>query len=128
MPIKRLISRHDDAEFPRFIAQDVSGMPIDLTGSTVTYTAQETDGTAFLVLVGPAAYEDQVLFPGQGYYPWRTGETGANQPRLDALPRGEFVEYEEQWQVVYPGGRKETFPSRPQDKVVVRITADLDNV
>ena len=123
----RLIARHDTADLPRFRALDTDGTPLSLAGATVTYTLRERAGTAYLVLHGAATVANQETNPGEAYYRWGDGETGTDSAALVALAYGAYKDYVEEWEVHFADGTIETFPKRPQDRVIVRILADLDN-
>jgi hypothetical protein len=108
-------------------ALDQDGMPIDLTGATVRYTLRERTGTGFLVTRGAATLVNQTTYPGEAYYPWQAGETGTGSAALVALAFGESLDYVEEWEITYPSGLIESLPTRSEDRVIVRILADLDN-
>jgi hypothetical protein len=84
-----------------------------LTGSTITYTLFLPDGT-LKINRGAAEVADQSVYLGEGYYPWEIVDVDT------------AVKYREEWEVVYPDGRKSTFPKKAKWYVVME--PDADNV
>lgn len=110
----RFIKRHDTAVQPRMRALDEKGVAIDLTGATATYSLALLSTGVLKVNRGSAVLADQLLHPGEIYYMF----TGPNVNTAGL--------YQEEWEIVYPGGFKETFPTK-KDVWLVDIQADIDN-
>ena len=109
----RILKRHDTAVMPRAKFLDEDGAAVDLTGATVVYTLREWVSKRVKILRQTATVRDQVLYLGEVYYPWMP---------TDVNTAGD---YEEEWEITYSGGSKESFPVGTRQKV--RIEADYDN-
>lgn len=110
----RIIKRHDTAVQPRAKLLDEDGTPLDLTGVTVHYTLRARLTKQVKVLRGTAYVRDQVRYPGEVYYLFAAGD-------VDTAGL-----YDEEWEVDWGSGNKETFPLGTRQRV--RIEEDYDNV
>lgn len=110
----RVIKRHDTAVQPRVKLLDEAGTAINLTGATVTYTLRNTSSGVLKINGGATTLANQGTNPGEVYYQFAAGD-------VDMIGT-----YEEQWQVTYSGGAKETFPVGAVQ--YVKIEEDYDNV
>jgi hypothetical protein len=109
----RVIKRHDTAQQPQVRLLDETGAEITLTGATVTYTLTNIETGVVKVNRGTAVLRDQGTNTGEVYYQLVSGD-------VDTVGL-----YQEEWEVVYSGGARETFPVGAVQ--VVRIEADADN-
>lgn len=89
---------------------DGAGIPVDLTGSTVTFSMRSLDNAA-LVINGDAVFVDATA--GLVAYQWADGDTDFAGAYI-----GEFL-------VIRPGGGKESFPNGDYIEVhVVKAAAN----
>jgi hypothetical protein len=91
------------------VAPATIGPFVDVTGATVTFILKAVGGTtpavnSAAVVVTPTA--------GLVQYNWAVGDTAA------------IGDYNAEWQVIYPSGKKQTFPGFGYSPV--HIDADLD--
>lgn len=110
----RSIKRNDTKVTPwaRFLDED--GTPINLTGVTVVYTLQDRGTGLNKVDRAAATVRDQTTWPGEAFFQFEPEDIDT---AMDA---------EEEWELTYTDGLKESFPVG--ESVLVTIQADLDAV
>ena len=111
----RLLTRHDTHEGPRVLLLDATGTPINLTGCTVRYSLRHLRTRVLKITRAATTLADQAISPGEVSYTLQAADVDTSGT------------YQEEWEVTYSGGTKETFP-RGGEAQVVRILDDLDNV
>lgn len=89
---------------------DADQAPVNLTGTTLYFIMAATPSLTIKVN-SPAVLVNAAQ--GQVRYDWASGDTST---------AGDFLV---EWQVTFPDGRQQTFPSTGYN--TVKIVADLDN-
>ena len=111
---ERIIKRHDTRVTPRVRFLDEQQQPIVLTGLTVRYTLRALGTTTLKINRATATIPDQLVTPGEAFY----------QPVAADVDTAGL--YEEEWEIDYGSGSKESFPVKAQ--IIVSILEDLDDV
>jgi hypothetical protein len=89
---------------------DALGAPVDISSSTVKFIMSPTPGGGTPIISASAVI---VNGAGQVRYDWLTADTDVS---------GSYVA---EWEVTFPNGKKQTFPSASYNTVL--IFDDLDN-
>lgn len=108
----RILKRNDTNVLPRALLQDETGAVINLTGCTVRYSLLNVRLRTLKVNRASATLADQAIAPGEVYYTLVAGDVDTSGT------------YQEEWEVTYGSGKKETFPTG--EAQMVRIVDDLD--
>jgi hypothetical protein len=108
----RILKRNDTNVLPRALFLDEYGAPIPLTGHTVRYSLLNVKLRTLKVNRASATLADQAIAPGEVYYTLVAGDVDTSGT------------YQEEWEVTYSSGKKETFPTG--EAQIVRIIDDID--
>ena len=110
----RVIRRHDTAQQPRVKFLDEFGVALTgLSTATIRYTLTNIATGVVKINRATAVAADQGTYPGEAYYQLLSGDVDTSGT------------YQEEWEITYQSGAKESFPvGLPQ---YVRIIDDQDN-
>lgn len=106
----RRYKRHDTAPSPMAYLQTAEGLPVNLTGATILYTLRNAKTKQFKILRRAGTVLDAAK--------------GLVQCDLQPNDTAELGIFEEEWEVTYTNGKKQSFPLMDVQQVV--IVPDID--